>query len=87
MTLMRRLPPQSLSTKPVAALLRRSFPRQEQGDSFLGVLKARRVERVDSPTEPHWYFWTLSDHDAIMKLVTGLRPRPRPDEFHVVERI
>lgn len=51
----------------------------------VGVLTDRRVERVDSPGEPYWYFWTTTNREAISKLVNAFRGRPFKDtEFHVV---
>ncbi len=51
-----------------------------------GVVKIRRVERVDSVRgEPHWCFWTTTDMEAITLLVNAFRGRPfKPSEFRVV---
>lgn len=54
------------------------------GDTRVGILLMRRVERKDSPKEPHWCVWTTTDHDAIHKIASGMREKP--ELFHVVKR-
>lgn len=51
-----------------------------------GTLMMRRIELKSSSKVPYWYVEARSDHDAIIKLVNGSRPRGDPKLFHVVSR-
>ena len=52
--------------------------------SDLGVKMMRRIERRDSPVEPHWYLDTTTDQEAISRIARAFKA-PLTD-FHVVRK-